>query len=82
MTKVFANVLLYISLVRFNLDWQWTIKEDDWFDLQCSPIFIIFYNNSKRLSISFLNARNRDFGETLPSKACLNDYVNIVIIYS
>jgi hypothetical protein len=39
---------------------------------------------SKRLSIFFLNGRNRDFGEKIPSNslsAYLNDHPNIVIFY-
>ena len=36
---------------------------------------------SKRLSISFLNARNRDFGRKLPPIAFLNGHPNIAIFY-
>jgi hypothetical protein len=36
---------------------------------------------SERLSISFLNARDRDFGEKLPPPASLNGYLNIAIFY-
>jgi hypothetical protein len=39
-------------------------------------------NNSKRLSISFINARNRDFGTKIPLAASLNGYLNIAIFYS
>jgi hypothetical protein len=47
------------------------------------------YNNFKRLSVFFLNVRNRDFGKNYPPTACLNGptaclngYVNIAIFYS
>jgi hypothetical protein len=36
---------------------------------------------SKRLSISFLSARNRDLGENYPSTVSLNIYSNIAILY-
>jgi hypothetical protein len=39
-------------------------------------------SNSKRLSISFLNAMNRDFGTKIPSAVSLNGYLNIAIFYS
>jgi hypothetical protein len=37
---------------------------------------------SKRLSILFLNARNRDFDENYPSIAFLNGHPNIAIFCS
>jgi hypothetical protein len=36
---------------------------------------------SKRLSISSLNGRNRNFGENYPPTAFVNGHLNIVIFY-
>jgi hypothetical protein len=41
-----------------------------------------FRASPKRLSISFLNARNRYFSEKNPPTASLNDHPNIAIFYS